>query len=164
MPNIQLVPECYAETAMVRELFANQDYLNHAEGISRVNYILEQEDIANYCNVGFVDNDKKNTPRYFDEFNEIERSGNVIFKQHPQSNDYLIIVNPAIERFLLEQLQHINKTPVDFDLPDDFKGFRKKLKSNRIESNEGYIKMIRELITKKAPGIVFIMEKVNSLR
>ena len=60
MHRLQFVPECFAETTMVKELFLDLGYINHASGISQVNTILKKEDIGNYINIGFVDNDKKN--------------------------------------------------------------------------------------------------------
>lgn len=143
---------------------SDNDYINHAEGISSVSRILKEPDINFYQNIGFVDKDKKNIPLYFDEFEVIEEKENVIFKKHPLTNDYIIMVVPAIEQFLLNQLQQINKKPSDYDLPDDLKNFCKKLKSTRIESHQGYKNMILDLKKSQAPGIDFICTSVQSLK
>lgn len=163
MHNIQLVPECYAETEMVKILFNNADYLNHAEGIHSVRKILKQRDVINYRNIGFIDNDKKNVPRYFDEFEVLDQQNDVAFKKHPSGNDYLIVVRPAIERFILSQLNEIHRSPSDYDLPDDFNGFRKKLKSSRIGTHEGYKRLVFDLSNSNTTGISFIKAKVSQL-
>lgn len=163
MPNIHFVPECNAETEMVKLLFdiRDNDYLNHAEGIHSVSRILEKEDVATYTNIGFVDNDKKNLPFYFDRFNVVAQTPEVIIKKHPETNDYLFFANPAIERFLLLQLVQINKQPSDFGLPNDFKLFRNLLKKQRIKHHEGYKQMILELKDANTSGIAFIRNHVQ---
>ena len=138
MRNLQFVPECYAETELVKLIFDNINYLNHGEGIHSVSSILKKPDVENYINIGFIDNDKKNIPPYFDEFIEIDKHPSIIFKKHPNTNDYILVANPAIERFILSQLLEINKQPSDYGLPNDFKEFRKTLKSMRIQHNEKY--------------------------
>ena len=165
MHRLQLVPECYAETTMVKELFFDFDYyLNHASGISQVNSILKKEDIDNYINIGFVDNDKKNVPPYFDEFETIGNSNNVVLKKHPLTNDYLLVVNPAIEGFLLSQLNEIGKSPIDYDLSINFKEFKHKMKKQSIQHHAGYKRMLNDLKDANPEGIRFIIDTVNSLQ
>ncbi|MEZ4826697.1 MAG: hypothetical protein R3C61_10455 [Bacteroidia bacterium] len=53
-------------------------------------------------------------------------SDTVLFKKHPANQDYLFVVHPAIEKFLLNELSELNKKPSDYDLPDEFIDFRKK--------------------------------------
>jgi len=166
MPNLQFVPECYAETEMVKLIFdiGDNDYLNHAEGIHSVSRILKQDDVRNFSNIGFIDNDKRNLPPYFDEFETIDRIEEVIFKKHNTTNDYLVFVNPAIEGFILSQLQQINKFPSDYDLPNHFKEFRHKLKKQNIKNHDGYKQMIRDLLDANTSGIQFIRSKIDSLK
>jgi len=164
MHNLQFVPECYAETELVKLIFDNIDYLNHGEGIHSVSTILRKQDVQNYINIGFIDNDKKNVPPYFDEFKVIGEHLSVIFKKHPNTNDYIFVANPAMEIFILSQLSEINKQPSDYDLPNDFKEFRKKLKSMRIQHNEKYKEMIGDLKKAKTSGISFMLNKISELQ
>lgn len=164
MPDIQFVPECYAETEMVKTVFANGGYFNHAAGIHVVSKVLKKKDVENYVNVGFIDNDKKNVPPYFDEFETVDENDALIFKKHPGTNDYVIVAKPAIEKFLLSQLDELNKKPSDYDLPDDFKEFRKQLKSMRIQHNEGYKRLLADLVAENTSGITFIKNKITGLQ
>jgi hypothetical protein len=164
MHNIQFVPECFAETEMVKLIFERIDYLNHGEGIHSVSKILKVKDVRNYVNIGFIDNDKKNVPPYFDEFIIVDQNANLIFKKHPDTSDYIIISNPAIERFLFSQLEEIERQPSDYDLPNDFDEFCKKLKSSRIQHHEGYKRMILDLKNAMTSGILFMLNKVSAIR
>jgi hypothetical protein len=168
MPNIQLVPECFAETELVKVVFEdlvhdNRNILNHGEGIHQVSKILRHPDVKDYLNIGFIDNDKRNTPLYFDEFAILEETPLVDFKKHPSTNDYILIVKPAIERFILSQLEEIDKHPSNYGLPDNFKEFKKKLKSMRIQHHPGYKKMIVDLKKENTTGIRFMVEKIGQL-
>jgi len=164
MRNLQFVPECYAETELVKLIFDNIDYLNHGEGIHSVSTILKKEDVHNYINIGFIDNDKKNIPPYFDEFIVLDENPCVVFKKHPNTNDYILVAKPAIERFILSQLSEINKQPSDYDLPNDFKDFRKVLKSIRIQHNQNYKNMIRDIKQANTSGVLFMLNKVSELQ
>ena len=165
MHNIQLIPECYAETEMVKILFGNLGYLNHASGIHEVCKILKKNDIVNYINIGFIDKDKYNTPPYFDDFIIVDSHHDLVFfKKHPSSNDYLIVVNPAIEKFLWSQLQELKKEPTDYGLPSEFKKFKDLLKKERIQYNEGYKRMILDFKHAKTSGILFIMNNIAILQ
>jgi hypothetical protein len=160
MPKLQFIPECHAETTMVAILFEGIGYHNHAPGIGNVSHKLKKNDLAGYINIGFVDKDKNSIPTYFDEFEVQDQIENVIFKKHPQNNDYLIIVDKNIERFILSQLDEIGKKPSDYNLPDDRLAFSRITKKISIEKNEGYRQLIHELKEKKPSGIQFIYEKV----
>jgi hypothetical protein len=164
MPDLHLVPECHAETVLARAFRQPSDFLNHATGIPEVARILSKHEVPNFTRVGFIDNDKKNVPRYFDNFTLLSESEGVVFKKHKVLNDYLIRVSPAIERFLLDQLTEINKVPADFNLPNNFTEFRHTLKKQKIEHNSGFNDLIQELIFKKTKGIQFIHDCISQLR
>lgn len=164
MPNLHFVPECFAETELVKIIFDRIDYLNHAEGIHNVSAILRKQDVENYFNIGLIDNDKKNVPPYFDEFNTIDEHPSVIFKKHPITNDYVFVAKPAIEAFILSQLSEINKQPSDYHLPNDFKEFRNILKRIKIQQNENYKKMIRDIKQAQTSGVLFMLNKVAELQ
>ena len=163
MHKIHYVPECFAETAMVKTLFDQLDYLDHEFGIENVSRVLKKEDFKDYLNIGFIDNDKRQPP-YFDEFEVLDSRGTVILKKHKTKKDYLIIVSPTIERFLLSQLREIEKLPSDYGFPDEFKAFCKKMKKTNIQNNEEFKRMILELKKSNASGISFIIEKINQVK
>lgn len=166
MLNIHFVPECFAETEMVKQILdiKDSDYLNHADGIHKVSKILKNKDVQGYLNIGFIDKDKYNNPPYFDEFETIEEHSLVIFKKHPNSNDYIFMVKPAIEMFILLQLPEISKEASDYNFPNDLRGFCKQMKSMHLQYNDKYKEMILDLKNANTSGIAFIINKVTELR
>jgi hypothetical protein len=83
MPNIHFVPECFAETELVKLFIFPDDYLNRAEGIHSVCKVLKKDDQPSFMNLGFVDDDKKNLPPYLDEFTFVDENPSIKFKRHP---------------------------------------------------------------------------------
>ncbi len=163
MNNIHFVPECFAETQLFKGLFSelNSVIWNHAQGISNVAKILEKDDNPGYMNIGIIDDDKKNVPSFFDDFMLIESSENFTFKKKPNSNDYIFILNPAIEKFILKQLEYCGLNPSNFSLPDDFKSFKKSLKRTSIVNHKGYEELISSINSnQKAKDIQWIKELV----
>jgi len=49
-------------------------------------------------------------------------------------------------------------------LPDDFKEFRKKLKTNRLATHDGFKELIKEFKRSNTSGVSFMVEKINKLR
>jgi hypothetical protein len=170
MNKFHYVPECWAETIMVQWLFLDgrsskgDDFCNHADGIASVAKALKMKDVKDYVSVGFIDDDKKNVPLYFSEFRIIENGQAVDFKKHPDSQDYLMVVRPAIEKFLLLQIKEIGKSPVDYQLPAEFELFKKTLKRMSIKDHMGYQKLITDLSANRPPGIDFIISNIGALR
>ena len=140
------------------------DFYNHARGTSMVSKILQKQDTQGFVSIGFVDDDKKDVPFYFHEFDTLEKHPSIDFKKHPQTDDYLIVVKPAMEKFLLGQLQEIGKKPSDFGLPDDFKEFKRILKKVKLEHDPNYKAMIDNLLNSNSSGIAFMIEKIKGLR
>lgn len=169
MNKFHFVPECWAETMMVRNIFLDgghhkgDDFYNHADGISSVAVVLKKQDISGFVNIGFVDDDKR-IPPYLNEFRLMDSGMAVDFKQHPLSRDYLMVIKPAMEKFLLAQLREMGKSPSDYQLPDDFEQFKKVLKKVSVEHHPGYKQLLTDLNTHNTSGIAFIKEKVASLR
>lgn len=166
MPDIHLIPECYAETEMIKTIYdrTEKDILNHQSGISSVCSVLKKEDNIGYLNIGFIDNDKKNVPHYFEEFTIFSEIHDVVLKKHPRTNDYLFVVKPAIERFLLNQLDEIGKGPSDYGLPDVFKLFCKRLKRENIENHTGFKQMLIDIRKADTSGILFIRTQIELLK
>jgi hypothetical protein len=165
MAKLHLVPECHAETAMVRKLFMQKDdKLNHAPGIQQVGKVLEKKDNEGFINIGFIDNDKQNVPKYFSEFELIAEITEVSFKKHPESNDYIFVAKPAIEKFILNQLNECGLQLATFNFPTDFKDFKRKMKKSLIENNEDYHQLLHEVNNLNPSGILFIKNHLRALR
>lgn len=162
---LHLIPECYADTALVRSLFsAEYDTINHADGISRVAYILKKNENKENISIGFIDNDKKNVPTYFLDFEIKEELDNVIFKKHKSDNIYIFVFKKAIETFLLSELNSIDKKASDFGFDNEIKKFSKRLKKTNVDENEDFQGLISLLKSDQTAGCQFIRTHLAKIR
>lgn len=85
--------------------------------------------------VGTIDNDK-NKPTYFEDFIKEQETENFIFKKYEEKKQYLIILKPAIEKFILKAAKQAKIKPNDYKIPDNFNDFKNFIKSKSIRSNQ----------------------------
>jgi hypothetical protein len=166
MNKIHFVPECFAETVIVDLLFLKKehnDILNHEQGIGAVSSVLKRKDKKGYINIGFVDDDKLK-PSYLKEFELNDELNHISFLHKPQSNDYLFVAKPAIEKFILNEIDELSMAPSQFELPDDLKSFKKLFKNSLIGEDDNYKKLINYLFSNGSSGIKFIQNRIESLR
>lgn len=126
-----LIPECNVDTAFVEMCGYRRP--NHAPSISQVSYILEQK-MSKRRAIGFVDNDKRK-PKYFDEFNEIDRTNNARLLKHSNRHHYLVIVNPDMDTFIFNLCKELNIDLQRHNIPRDFTAFVSLTKKESIKNN-----------------------------
>ncbi|MFN8436455.1 MAG: hypothetical protein U0V72_02360 [Cytophagales bacterium] len=165
MPCFELIPECYADTFFIDSIFKEKgDEVNHAFGISQVSVSLENGHFKELIKIGFIDNDKKNVPPYFNNFEIVDESDNISFKKHKENNIYVFVLKPAIEMFLINEIQSIGKSIEEFNLPIDLKSLKKQLKKTHVAENENYQNLISFLRNNKTIGCEFIRTHLQKLR
>lgn len=154
--NIILIPECYADTALLKVVYKiSGDKVAHAEGIHRVARRMEKESQRGNYNrimIGLVDNDKKNIPRYFDNFKTLEEAEGIIFKHKPETNHYLIIICPEFEKWVLDSAAAVGIAVKNFNVPTDPKALHNITKLTSVAKNENLMSLLRELKKKQAPS------------
>ena len=158
--SFRIIAECYADTALAQLMVSNKEQVDHANGSSQV--ASEMKKLANSPEiilVGFIDNDKlKNMPRYFDDFTEYRRGQRVSFRQKEdfRVQHYLIVLERAIETFLLHNAAKAAVKVTDFGFSDVQSEFQKRLKTIQIENDIHFISLLKELQKQKAPDFVLI--------
>jgi hypothetical protein len=164
MYDIHLIPECYAETEFAFAIFYEFNrYKNHESGNSRVSKVLLTSRLNAKVKIGFTDKDKKNVPTHFDKFALIDEIDNVAFKHFNGTNQYLFVLNPAIDKFVWDELHSLGLSPDEFEMPNDFDAFKKILKKESIENNNGYKRLVKKLKSQNSKGVEFILDKVKSI-
>lgn len=152
-PTLRFVPECHADTTLVRFLTNGYPDIDHERGIGDVANNLESIKVAHAILVGIVDDDRRQ-PTYLKDFDLLEKENGVLLKKKPGAEHYVISVMPAIEKFLIENCKSIGEKPSDYGFPDDLKQFCKHTKKPEIEQNQRFIDLLKELKTKNAPGML----------
>lgn len=112
--------------------------------------------------IGFVDDDKR-IPPYFDNFEIVNAGNRVLFKKKVKMERYLIVVQRAIESFLLWNAEQVGIDLADFGFPTDIKLLGNRLKSIQIESDENFHMLLAALDNNNAPGFVRIKAILGQL-
>ena len=163
-PRFRIIPECHADTALARFFVPNVKQEDHANGSSNVASEMKRAGFSEVILIGLIDNDKlKHTPRYFDDFIEIERGQCVSFRQKEdvRVEHYLIVLERAIETFLLYNAAQVGINVADFGFSEVQKEFQKNLKSQQIEDSENYQSLLKALRDQQAPDFIKIEAFLN---
>ena len=164
MPNLQILPECYADTALVYRFIADRQLVVHIFGITNVakemQQAIERDDES--IRIGFVDNDKR-IPPYLLHFSTISEENKVLLKRNKQTNQHLIVIDKAIESFLLWNAGQVGLKVADYGFIPDLKAFGKVLKTSAIGSNPNYLQLLTDLRARQAPGFLTLQRILNDL-
>lgn len=154
MTELSIIPECYVDTKVAEILGESLKKYNHQHGCGDVaNELRNNDRIA----LGIIDEDKNKGPaaKYFSEFEIIKEENNLILKRHKQKKQFLILICPEIEEWLLNDANKVNINPNsdEYKLPDELKGFKNISKIKDIDRNEGFYRFIKALVKEKSPSI-----------
>jgi len=153
MTELNIVPECEVDTRLVQILADITKRPNHQKGNGNVaNKMLF--DLKNQLALGIIDEDtiKVRKAKYFTEFKLIKTENFLTLQKHYQIDHYLIIIKPAIEKWLLKDAEVSGVTPENLGHQlSDLKNFTKK---KAIHKNQDFYVFIKKLIRQQAPGII----------
>ncbi len=162
MPKLQILPECYADTALVLLFVPDPLAVVHIFGIPNVAKEMKEDAERNSSElrIGLVDNDKR-VPPYLLSFNTISAENKVLLKRNEQTNQHLIVIDKAIESFLLWNAQQVNLNVTDYGFSTDIKTFGKALKTSAIGANSNYRQLLTDLHARQAPGFLTLERILN---
>ncbi len=154
MTELNIIPECYVDTKVTE--IVGRAFYNHQHGCGDVaNRLIKSKD--EIC-LGIIDEDKNKGPRakYFSEFKIIKEENNLVLKKHKDRKQYLILICPEIEQWLMKDAIAVQIDPTDekYKLPLDLQGFTSLCKTQDIDENEGFYRFVKALINKNAPSII----------
>lgn len=163
MTTLNIVPECYVDTKLAEILGQATRKYNHQHGHGNVSNKM-QNDLKNEFALGIIDEDtiKVRKADYFSDFSIIKTENNLILKRHPALPHFLIVICPVIEKWLLENSKQAEVIPETFDLPNELKDFAHISKIKDIDKNIGFKRFIKELVEKKAPGILTLKNWIEA--
>lgn len=164
MLNLQVLPECHADTALIRFLINDPSIVVHISGIPNVSKELEEAELKNKVErrIGVVDNDKRKPP-YLLLFDGIIEENKVCLKQKGGRQNSLLVIDKAIETFLLWNAEQVAIRLPDYGFPEDIKLLGRTLKTSAIETDPNYLRLLTDLRTRQAPGILTLERILNDL-
>lgn len=98
------------------------------------------------------------------EFEEIKSENNLILKKHNKREQYLILICPEIEEWLLMNARSVNIDPSVSELPLHLKGFKQITKTQSIDKNIMFYQFIKSLLNKEAAGIVTLKRWIDAFK
>ena len=134
--------ECNVDTNVVSYLM--HGVVNHQQCCSQVVQNLKEH--SDEFAVGIIDNDKK-LPVDLSNFNKIASSDHLCVWKHHELNHYMITVDPAMDGFIWDCAKAQKVKPKDFNLPSQFKAFKKRMKkktSNNDPDIRSFVKAISD--------------------
>ncbi|GAA4398817.1 hypothetical protein GCM10023187_09820 [Nibrella viscosa] len=135
--------------------------VEHAFGIPEVAKLLSNAPSGEVI-IGVVDNDKeKRVPIYLTQFTIQSSTNRVLVKQKPGSNQYLIVIDKALESFLLWNAEQVNLDVTSFGFPDSPKLLGRRLKYALIDHDRAYIDLLAALRNRQAPGLITLERILN---
>jgi hypothetical protein len=163
----QIVAECHADTALVRFFIPNARHSIHAQGCPEVAITMSSALADEYFLVGVVDNDDDLNLRckgFFSAFELVEDQHQVLLRKHPQRQQFIIVLDKAIESFILWNAAQVGIDVGEYGFPDNPKKLgRRYFKSPTIETDPNYLRLLTDLHAKQAPGFITLQHLLNEL-
>ncbi len=103
------------------------DTVGHQHCCSKVVGTMKGKFVDRFA-IGIIDDDKVEMG-YVGECELIAQTNHLKLMKHGKSPHYLILINPAIDGFIMDCTKEMGVKIKDFNLPGDFKTFKKRVKS-----------------------------------
>ena len=160
------LPECHADTALIRFLFPDSRLSFHEQGCTEVAKTMMSPKAGEYNLIGIVDNDNdldKRCKGFFSAFEFVEQENKLFLRKHPVTNQHLIIVDKAIESFLLWNAEYVGTDVSKYGFYNNVKQLRNQTKTPTIETDLNYHQLLTDLHTRQAPGFLTLERLLNDL-
>jgi hypothetical protein len=161
MTTLNIVPECFVDTK-IAEILGQVKKCNHQSGCGGVANVLKNK-LQDKFSMGIIDEDKNKGPhaKYFSEFKLIIEKNNLILKKHNSKEQYLILICPEVEEWLLADSKKVKINPADYGLKNQLADFVKKTKNRNIDKNEGFYRFIKALLREESPSITTLKQWIE---
>lgn len=161
--DFQILPECYIDTNLIETLVPPQHRgYSHQTGCGSVARKM-QHTFANDFALGIIDKDKAEIA-YLKEFTEVIAAGNLRLHKHTNRNHYIIQIQPAIERFMLDNAIAAAISLNDYGLPTDFTALKKRSKSINSRTDHNFKSLFKALKRAGTPEINRLAAWITYLR
>ncbi|PXV69208.1 hypothetical protein CLV62_101477 [Dysgonomonas alginatilytica] len=162
MSSTTIIPECYVDTNLIETLVPPKDGkgYNHKKGCPAVAKVMIEK-FADRFALGIMDKDKK-TVKYLEEFDLIVNTNSLYLHKHKTRHHYIILINPATERFVLNSAKELSISLSQFGLPDNLEELKQITKPETSKNNANLKSAFRAL--KDAPDFMILKSWVKYMR
>lgn len=144
MKNIKILnvlPECYVDTNLIEYLL--NAGVNHQHSCTKVIGQLKTTFRDNFA-IGIIDRDRVEMG-YIYECDNVAHTNHLTLFKHKQLPQYLITIEPAIDKFILDVVKEQCVNIEQFGLPSEFKAFIKISKSVTSNTDSRFKRLFAEL-------------------
>ncbi len=162
--DLSIISECYIDTNLIETIIPPKKGYNHQKGAGTVTRLMQGK-LNDKFAVGIIDKDKKQL-KYVEEFNlEIDIGDLLLFKhKNPQKHHFLIFINPAIERWIINNARTVDIILEDFGLPTNLKELTKITKSVTSKNDAIFRKLFQELKKRKTENVEILSKWISYLK
>ena len=143
--SLRVLPECHADTLLVSIIGFKR--ANHKPSIGAVANAMKDK-MKTMKVVGVIDDDKKSIPKYFEQFEIIEKKDNLLKKKHPSREHYLIVLHPAFEDWVFAAADKVGIDPADSKYGFKTKKYFRNISKNKnVDENQkvkGFLNDIKQ--------------------
>lgn len=136
----EIIPECFVDTNLIQTLVHGT--VNHQHGCNNVIGSLNNTFKDRFA-IGIIDLDRvqhrKNN--FFSQCSMIAETSHLTLFKHNSRSQYLITINPAIDKFILDNAAENKISLEKYDLPTDFKNFLSESKQNTSNLDSRFTKL-----------------------
>lgn len=160
MKDLYIVPECYVDTNLIESLLET-DGVNHQKGCNTVVNTMKGRILNDGFAVGVIDSDKRQ-PSYVKEFTEIAHTIHLSMMKHKTKPHYLILVRPAMDKFIFDCAEEQSVDVRDYELSADFDDFKNQAKTVNSKNDVRFKRLFKRL--KDNPEINTLRNVLNYLK
>lgn len=160
--DLAFIPECYVDTNLLETISPFNGRYNHQKGCGTVAKVMQKSFLDRFA-VGIIDKDKREI-KYLEEFELACSSGSLTLYKHRSRHHYMILISPAMERFILSSVADAEVDLPEFGLPTDLSELKKESKTVNSKDDPRFKGLFRLLVKKKAPEIMKLVAWIEYLR
>lgn len=160
MAELYIISECYVDTNLLETLVPTAKGYNHQKGCNNVVKVMKEK-LTDKFGVGIVDKDKRQVC-YVDEFKEIAHTDSLFFYKHPDKAHYLVMISPAVDRFILKCAEEVEFNMEQLGFSSDLKSFTEQTKRVSSKEDATFKNLFQEI--KKANEMVILKKALKYLK
>jgi hypothetical protein len=157
-----VLPECYVDTCLIETLVPPATHYNHQKGSGTVAKKMKNF-FGDRFALGVIDKDRKEL-YYLKEFALVISKHNLELYKHNTKHHYIILINPAIETFILTNATAAGISVAAFDLPENIDAFKKETKTVNSKKDPRFRRLFKALVKAKLEEVELLVTWISYLK
>jgi len=160
--DLSVYTECNVDTNLAETLVPPQSGYNHQYGCNNVARAMKIK-MANRFALGIIDKDKEEID-YLKEFYIVIENDALILYRHKERHHYIIQINPAAERFIINAAEKVGILLEEYELSSSLSGLKDITKTIRSKHDQRLKKLFKALQNKNSPEIIQLTNWIAYLK